>query len=213
MKLGPPRAGFFLWRYAPGAVQFGHALCEPWASYPPQERLGLREWGRASRPERAHNLGSNLQTQFAPEDVPCATLVSQRCLATSCSRSRPRWRRPQPLRPAQPPAPPRPQGPEQARGPPLAWRTGGGSSWSLWWWPPQSGISCAVGGTASNQAGGIGDRGRARTCTPQLRRLMLYPVERRGRKESPAPCGRAGLSLTDGLMTRGCPPARAACHR
>ena len=25
-----------------------------------------------------------------------------------------------------------------------------------------------------------GDRGRARTCTPQLRRLMLYPVELRG---------------------------------
>src|SRR3954465_11564328 len=25
------------------------------------------------------------------------------------------------------------------------------------------------------------DRGRARTCTLQLRRLMLYPVERRGR--------------------------------
>ena len=26
----------------------------------------------------------------------------------------------------------------------------------------------------------VGDRGRARTCNPQLRRLMLYPVELRG---------------------------------
>ena len=30
------------------------------------------------------------------------------------------------------------------------------------------------------QLQGHGDRGRARTCTPQLRRLMLHPVERRG---------------------------------
>src|SRR3954452_25619985 len=28
-----------------------------------------------------------------------------------------------------------------------------------------------------------GDRGRARTCNPQLRRLMLYPVELRGQPE------------------------------
>src|SRR3954447_9899142 len=39
------------------------------------------------------------------------------------------------------------------------------------------------------------DRSRARTCTPQLRRLVLDPVERRGQKESPTRRGSAGLRL------------------
>src|SRR3954447_403160 len=43
-----------------------------------------------------------------------------------------------------------------------------------------------------------GDRGRARTCTPQLRRLMLYPVELRGQpRERRSYC--SGSEVASGL--------------
>src|SRR5215203_3710505 len=48
--------------------------------------------------------------------------------------------------------------------------------------PPHTTVSAA---TMACFLGIASDRGRARTCNPQLRRLMLYPVELRGQKE---PC-------------------------
>src|SRR3954464_15292790 len=61
--------------------------------------------------------------------------------------------------------------------------------------------------------GRAGDRGRARTCTPQLRRVMLYPVELRGQSRAQGHASRSACWKLDPRAFQHAPDHPRVRHR